>query len=456
MKGFFDKLGKDVQKTFSNSSSNHHHNRGGGKTLGGTKAGTYIPNIIIAQPGPLGIQIENTIDNNYAIIANVVKGGLGDNVGLQRGDVICHPSNSSSGGGISNSNISNSDGSGKEMQYKEFLQMVKSNQRPLKFDVRRMIIQSQQSKNNTTATNNNTNANTSNSNNKINNNNVRADADARRQAVIAAAEQRSSTHKSKTKPIPKKKGGKVIPELTPDEIQKLTLQKEENIKRNEMYMTNEPMSLEAKRAIEAAKKGEMEDIHSLGYNPYEVRKVTAGQASSAAIAMNHGAISATGGGGGGGGGSSNSNPNNNQSIPSIQPPPNAMVAATSSPSTSSRTRPINTIFDEALNDLVTSNPKQSISKSLRIINKLITNASSSTTPLDDPKRKIRISPEPNALIQSCVIDMNGAIELLISVGFVMMEDDDEKTVLFYGDQEEVSWLRDALEKMEQYENEYKI
>ena len=87
--------------------------------------------------------------------------------------------------------------------------------------------------------------------------------------------------------------------------------------------------------------------------------------------------------------------------------------------------------------------------------------------MDDPKRKIRIT-NPNNIIQSCVVDMNGSIELLMSVGFVMMEMEQENekehaTFLFYdadssdngGASSAVTWLNEALSKMEQMENEYK-
>merc|ERR1712127_201591 len=119
---------------------------------------------------------------------------------------------------------------------------------------------------------------------------LRADDAARRQAVIAAAEDRNSKHKARSRPISMKKGGKAVAELTPEERKKIELQKEENIKRNAIHMAEKPLSEEAKRAVEAAKKDEAVHINQLGYNPYETRKVTAGQASTASIAMAHGAV----------------------------------------------------------------------------------------------------------------------------------------------------------------------
>ena len=53
--------------------------------------------------------------------------------------------------------------------------------------------------------------------------------------------------------------------------------------------------------------------------------------------------------------------------------------------------------------------------------------------------------------------MNGAVELLMSVGFIMSEIDG-KTFLVYSDEDSgdhgsgaITWLSDALAKMEEYE-----
>mmetsp|Transcript_23400 Transcript_23400/g.34812 ORF Transcript_23400/g.34812 Transcript_23400/m.34812 type:complete len:410 (+) Transcript_23400:158-1387(+) len=408
MKGFFDKIGKDIQKATSNNNSKDNKNRGGGKSLGGSKPGKVIPNLCIEQPGPIGVKLENTAQN-HAIVASVSPGGLAESIGLQRGDVICYPG---------------TDGTD-EIGYKDFLKMVKSNDyRPLVFDVRRMVSIPQSSKSN-----------------------LRADADARRQAVIAAAEERNSKNKAKLKPIPKKKGGKAVVELTPEEIERINLQKEENIKRNAINMADKPLSEEAKRAVQAAKQDEANHSNQLGYNPYEVRKVTAGQASTASVAMAHGSINA-----GNQGGTSNSAPPPASSaapaaaLPTVQSPPEA-VAPVEEEKTMKK---INDAFDEAFITVLTTNSNDKIPKSMRIMRKLIINAT--TSPADDPKRKVRIS-DPNKLIQSSIIDMNGALELMMSVGF-LPDEIDGKTFLTFDETINggtPTWLMDALEQMEKYE-----
>jgi hypothetical protein len=485
MKGFFDKIGKDVQKAFNSNSKNNHNNRGGGKSLGGVKPGTILPNITITQPGPIGITLENTSDNHSAIIAAVSKSSLAESAGLQRGDVVCYTGCNGE----------------REYKYQDFLKLVKSNARPLVFDVRRTIGLAVGTGTGTGTGTISTKAGTQ----------TRADADARRQAVIAAAEQRNSQHKAKTKPIPKFKGGKVpvltskntsnTSDLTPEQIQKIENQKLQNIQNNLKNMNNEPKSEEAKKAVEAAKQDEIQHMHSLGYNPYEVRKVTAGQASSASIAMTHGAINASGVESGSASASASASASGNNvaplsstSIPLVQQPANAFIPAPDN--TNSNQIDPSGAFDTALTEILTSNPtkKSNISKTLRILKKLITNviatpatatssSSSSSSPLsmDDPKRKIRIT-NPNNIIKECVVDMVGSIELLMSVGFVMMEDQDvtsdaTNTCLFYGGYgssnsnsnsnsdsnidsdgdglSSISWLKNALSKMEQFENEYK-
>merc|ERR1712218_563327 len=167
---------------------------------------------------------------------------------------------------------------------------------------------------------------------------------------------------------------------TLEEIKRIELQKEENMKRNAINMTEKPLSEEAERAVQAAKNDEISHVNQLGYNPYETRKVTAGQAATASIAMTHGLVNA-------GETTSNNTTSNARSsqavIPPVQAPAEAMISADEN-----ELLQIDPVFDNAFSELITANPKEKISKSLRIMKKLISNASSA--PADDPKRKVRI------------------------------------------------------------------
>ena len=400
MKNFFDKIGKDVQKKI-NSNNKSNHNRGGGQSLGGTKPGKFIPNIQIVESGPIGIKLENT-DQNHAIVADVNPGGLAEAAGLQRGDVFCQVGTQGN----------------TEMNYKEFLALVKSGPRPIIFDVKRMVSMP-----------------------KSSNANLRADQEARRQAVIAAAEERNNMHKARSRPIPKKKGGKIVAELTPEELKRIELQKEENMKRNSIHMADKPLSEQAQRAVHAARQDEAHHAHQLGYNPYEVRNVTAGQASSASVAMSHGSINAGAAGGGNGIVQSSSNKSSSSSSQTIKSKTRIQIKGTIDPD-----------FDEAFTELINTNPRDKLSKTLRILKKLIHNAISALP--DDPKRQVRIS-EPNATIKSFIVDMSGATALMLSVGFSLLIKDDENDYLVYDRESKASWLNDAIAKMEKYENDYK-
>jgi len=412
MKGFFNKIQNDVNKAINKNNPNY--NRGGGQSLGGSKPGKLITDIYIVEKGSIGIKLENTSDNT-AIIGDVSQGGTAEAVGLQRGDIICHP---------------NTNGM-KEIQYREFLNMVKSSDRPLIIDVRRML---------DTASSSSTAA-------KATSKSKRADTAAKRQAVIEAAEKRDKINKIKKRPIPKTKGGKAVKELTQEEKDRISQQKEDNIKRNAVHMSNEPKSEEAQRAIIAAKHDEMKHAGELGYNPYEVRKVTGQQASNATIAVTHGPMSA----------SDNNGGIEATTIPVTRAPAETMIPAKEVAEPKKKTSnlddnsPINDGFDNALATLVTSNSEQKVPKSLRILRKLILNATNA--PQNDAKRQVRVS-DPNELIKAAIVDMEGAFDLLMSVGFIFSEIDD-KTFLVYDDSTfggPPAWLPLALERMENYGN----
>ena len=91
--------------------------------------------------------------------------------------------------------------------------------------------------------------------------------------------------------------------------------------------------------------------------------------------------------------------------------------------------------------------------------KLISNTTTAKD-ADDAKRKVRIS-NPNKHIQAAVNDMNGALDLMFAVGFMMSESEDVDEACGGGDPETYlvfppgdipAWLPSALERMEQYES----
>ena len=89
---------------------------GQGYSLGGSKPGEVVE-IVLSQPGSLGIRVEQKSNNSASAIVNqVVQGSQAEAAGLQRGDVLC---------------FAGSNGQS-EIPYSMFLEMAKSPQRPLR------------------------------------------------------------------------------------------------------------------------------------------------------------------------------------------------------------------------------------------------------------------------------------------------------------------------------------
>ena len=401
MKGFLDKLNnkkneKEKPKNPFSAIQSHfeekkqRNNRGGGKSLGGSKPGSIIPKIIVEQ-GSIGVTLENTKEGS-AIVASVGKGSQAAAIGLQRGDIIC---------------FAGSNGES-EIPYKLFLEMVKSSQRPLEFEIRRIELKHQNSVGG-----------------------GRADVEAKRQAVIAAAEARDKSNKIKKKPISKSK------DLTAEEKKKIEEQREALAKKNETYMSNTPLSAEAQKAVELAKKDEQKHVEKLGYNPYETMKGTGTQASTAVTNINHGSIQSS----------------KAESMKSSSSHgPSASVSPVPSSSTSAfQQQSIHPEFDHAFTTIITTQTDQAtIQKSLRIMRKLIQNAIQPNQSLD--KKKVRIS-NPNKHIDAAINQMHGAVDIMMSVGFVLLDhEEDGETYLMFTSDEVEGWVPKALEQMEAYEN----
>jgi hypothetical protein len=96
---------------------------------------------------------------------------------------------------------------------------------------------------------------------------------------------------------------------------------------------------------------------------------------------------------------------------------------------------------------------ESLAKSIRIIRKLIVNATTEGG-TDEKKRKVRIS-NANKLIQEAINDMNGALDVMMSVGFVITEnEEDSETYLVYPPGNNgPEWLQKALDRLEEYERQ---
>jgi hypothetical protein len=375
---------------------------GSGQSLGGSQPGKVI-DVQLDDPGPLGVKIEKRPNSQgTAIVAMVVAGSQADKAGMQRGDILC---------------FSGSNGA-EEIMYDMFIQLAASDQRPLCFEIRR--VESKTTKN---ATGNNSAASGSSSK-------LSAEAYARKQAVIAAAEKRDKAHKSKYKPTPKTKAN--LPALlSTAERQRL---EEERLARVTEMANQEPMTEASRKAREEAKNREAANSAQLGYNPYETNRATAGQARSATVAQSHGTMNGTGDG------------SESARLPAVRPPadtPEAKDDIIPSP-----------YFSEAFEMVVTSNENAAAIASVGIMRKLIVNATTKGQNHDDEVlaakfRRVRLA---NAKIKAAIVDVEGALDVMLSAGFQLVEEDGESVLIFPPGANIEDWLPAALKQMELYEN----
>jgi len=299
--------------------------------------------------------------------------------------------------------------------YEQFIQMSASSRRPLIFDVRRLsAIQST----------------------SISNNKTSAEAYSRKQAIIAAAESRDKSLKAKTRPIKKtpkpnatdavnKRNETMSPsgnnQIIKDQIKDISLSNEATL-----------------QAVHDAKSREIDLANSLGYNPFNAVAMNSDQARNAQTVSSHGNIEA----------------GNDQNTESYVPSTNLDKSIFDDDDM----QVFNEAFEESFTLLVTTNGSNaSLSQSLVIMRKVILNATTKGQQSDEESsakfRKLRLS---NPKIRSLICEMNGALELLISVGFHLSEDSDTssegETFLMYPEGSSgPTWLGKALKRMEQYE-----
>jgi hypothetical protein len=275
-----------------------------------------------------------------------------------------------------------------EIMYNDFLTLASSDQRPLVFDVRRVESNATKDSEQTSA-----------------------ESYARKQAVIAAAEAREKAHKVKTKPISKAKESNLLRKPT------APLPTQQG--------SHEPMSEESKKAAEAAKADEHLHAVQLGYNPYETARATAGQARNATVAMTHGTIQ-------------NKDEEETPAPNQAAPPPALPVAF--SPE-----------FEDAYTALVTTNEESVVKSTIGIMHKLIVNATTKgqDTTEDAAKfRKVRLS---NAKIKAAITEVHGALDVMLAVGFQLMEQDGESFLVYLPTESGPDWLPDALDQMKRFE-----
>ena len=387
MEGFFKKFQKDkkeerkkenhnnplqqFQNIFQPKSYNHY---GGGVALGTNESkiptGFKIVQLELKQSNTdaVGIYVEKN-EKNSAIVSKVIPNSPGDDAGFMRGDVICFPGSQGA----------------EEMNYDQFVIMLKErNMHALHFEVKRVVESSADAGRS-------------------------ADAFVKRQAMIAAAEERNKKNKPKTV-MKQKDHGKEY--FKPKGVENVTI------------TSSEPMSEQSKKAVEAAKASEAMDVQNLGYNPYETVTTGAGRAKKTVVDVVHGEIN-------------NAETDTAVPIPTTQntiSPPIAIEPPSS----------IHELFDATFSTYLSSNNNKT--SSLSILTKLITNA---LTKREDKFRRVRLS---NPKISSNIVDVQGAMDIMMVFGFVLLEEDGETWLVYNCDdglEDGELWKIQALEYMKQ-------
>ena len=253
-----------------------------------------------------------------------------------------------------------------------------------------------------------------------------AEVDHRRQAVIAAAEAREKAHKAKSKPI------KLVTKTT------LARQQQEQLQQQQQSATlvdDTPKSEHAKRAAAAAKQGEAVLAQQLGYNPYEPARATAGQARNATVTAQHGSLSAA---------AAAPPPSSSSNLPTVAPPTVSVALEHDDDSLLE----LPSEFQEALATMVSASPPELVQSTCGIIKKLVLNAiTKGQTPQEDAAkfRKVRLA---NPKIKATLVDVPGALEIMLSTGFALEEHDGESVLVFPPDNVGPDWLSSAMQQLD--------
>ena len=403
--GFFDDLfgGSDDKKNKKSGPQNPFANfgkkqggfQGSGQSLGGSKPGDIIQ-IVLPSPGPLGIRVEKKTNSSASTIVNeVVVGSQAEAAGLERGDVLC---------------FANTNGQD-EIPYDMFLKLAKAEERPIYLEARRFHGPKTSS---SADAGGRSGSSVSRS----------ADAEARRKAMVAAAEARDKAHKAKSKPL------KHVTKTT----LKMQQQNQEQNGPSGSEASDVPLSEASRIAAARAKDDEAQLTAQLGYNPFEAAKSTAGQARNATTTVQHGSISSS---------------SARDHLPTVASPQDP-----TSPADDDEEVDVASEFEEALT-ILASTPDQAAAKnSLTIIRKLIVNATTKGQQEGEEGAKFRKVRLANAKIKAAIVDVSGAIDVMLAIGFSLEETEDgESCLLFPSDYGGPEWLPAALKKLEAASNQ---
>lgn len=400
---------------------------GEGHTLGGShRMGEIIP-ICLSESGPLGMKVEKSTQQK-AIVSDVIENSQASRAGLRRGDIICFP---------------HSNGA-EEMLFDQFMAIAKSDRRPFKFDIRRVA---------TTAGAGMVGRGGPNHNNRIPNKRSSAEDYAKKQAMMRALDAREKAHKKKTAPSNNSlsnKNEKSNNGRTLKSKKEILMEQEEQAKRLQELQNQGPQSYATHAAVQAAKQDEIKSAQQLGFNLYETAKMTGDKARNTVVDVQHGSI--------GGGNDSNSGG------PPSRATPVAPTSTNNSNNSVARTKPkkliasIDESFDTAFFTLksISQNPDTNnnidVKKSTTTIHKLVTNATTKgrSEEVEDNSKFLRVRLS-NKKIKEVIVDVPGALDMMMSFGFILLEEGDEMFLVYNAHESDKVWLKDGLEKLKNFE-----
>jgi len=318
------------------------------------------------------------------------------------------------------------------MHFEQFMAIAASDRRPFVFDVRRIHVKN--SKTDYSESSKNKNVRTLNLNSS-------ADAHARRQAVIAAAEARDREHKKKTKHVSKVTSTIDSSKfLSSSERRKLEAEQKSRLEELEKQG---PQSEESRTAVMEAKRGEALSTQQLGFNMYETKKLTGGQAKTATVDFKHGSVDANGAD------SSHLITSNTVNRNSSRIPKEAASTSAKANEASDTIETVNDSFDEAFSILVSSN--ENIGKSLSTMHTLISNATTKGQMEGESNSKYRRVRLSNKKINDLIVSVHGAIDIMMLFGFVFHEEGNETFLIYPLDTTPPKWLDSGLKRMKQYQ-----
>ena len=264
-----------------------------------------------------------------------------------------------------------------------------------------------------------------------------ADAESRRKAMMAAAEAREQVHKQKLRPMNKKSAHKTTTTTQQQDVNNFT------------SAELQPQTEAARIAMRAVKRDEQRLAQELGYNPYAAANSTAGQARTATATTQYGELNSGSGSGGISTTTGTSSATASTAIPVVAPPLDPTTSAVR------EEHPLPEEFEDAFVTIISQSDTAASKTGLKIARTLILNATTKGQQRTEEEeaakfRKVRLD---NPKIKQAIVEVPGNIQLLLSVGFQLVEceNHNESLLVFPPQYTGPVWLPTALRRMEHQE-----